>query len=234
MACLLSMYRAHGGRARRASAAIRSTVRRGRTGRSTLGLVPGLPAGNSSTWGPLLRWAPIVGPRAARKGACPRLHPRTYPHEQAFSEHLCGPSVNRFRLPASHPEAPVAAAASSDGRRPDPALQTGRRPAEGSRRDRPIRPTTRRRPTRRCRPRLLHAAKEGPEAQGRALARASAWPGPMPPHLASLTLTPATTPTRRSKYFGSTQLLIGHDRQRRAFLEPARADRAARRGTAAR
>ena len=52
----------------------------------------------------------------------------------------------------------------------------------------------------------------------------------MPPHFASLTLTPATTPTRPSRSSDRDRALVGDDRQRRALLEPAAAGRADRAG----
>ena len=53
--------------------------------------------------------------------------------------------------------------------------------------------------------------------------------GPTPPHFASLTLTPATTPTRASRSSIVTRALVGDDRQRRPLLEPAQVVEAPRR-----
>ena len=45
--------------------------------------------------------------------------------------------------------------------------------------------------------------------------------GPIPPHLASLTLTPAHDPDEAVEVLGQDAALVGDDRQRRALLEPA-------------
>ena len=124
-------------------------------------------AGGTSLGGLGCRWATIVGPAApARKGACPRLHPPSYPHERTFTERPCGPCVNRFRSGRRVSPSP--------GRRDRIQRWSGSssRPSNGSSASRrqPSRSTqsasdaTDRRPGDPDR-RLLHAAEEGPEAE---------------------------------------------------------------------
>ena len=81
--------------------------------------------------------------------------------------------------------------------------RTGRRRGAGCRRGRPSRRATRRPPTRRSRPTSPPCSRGTSGSRARGPRSSIRCAGPMPPHLASLTLTPATTPT------SAVEVLVG-------------------------
>ena len=122
-----------------------------------------------------------------RKGACPPLRPPSYPHERAFGERLCGPSVDAAQAAdAVEPEAGPVGQRSSGGRRRGRGPRTGRRRAAGSRRGRPSRRATRRRPSRRSRPRSPPCSRGRSGSRARGRARASRLRRPDPAALGEL------------------------------------------------
>ena len=188
------------------SAASRNMARAGRTGRS-----------GGRTWAsgrpaapPLRGRLPVSGHgrpvRAAPEGglsttSSTKLSTRTGVHRT--------PCVNRARTARSGGGGGSArdrgVGRCQRGRRRARGPRTGRRRAAGSRRDRPSRPA-RPRPPRPAIPTDVSSMqpRKVRKPSSRGALGASRRAGPMPPHLASLTLTPATTPTSASRSSSGT------------------------------
>ena len=198
---------------------------RGGQGQRALGLPSmGTQVGRSSTRRRTVGWASLgpatslgrsvavhgilgrSGPR--RKGACPRLHPPTCPHERTFTERLCGtctrrPETVRFTLPPREAEPrPVGQAPALVGSE----LQAVERVVGEQQVPVEVDPFGERRDHRRAAiPTDVSSMQPRNVRKPSSRARSSmCLAGPIPPHLASFTLTPATTPTRASRSSSAT------------------------------